>query len=143
MQERKPRKIQIQGILRKDELWLTIYTLCRACMPFVMFDSIFGSEVKGKNRKRYSMSMKMFYEVVLIWGGPHLANFMAKNLRGPEIHSTYRWRKEHTLIFKSEMSVDNCTMLINFYTNVYGFTCRNGIIVLGSLGYHGTHIIFH
>ena len=45
-----------------------------------------------KQGKRYKASTKLFFEVVLIWGGPRLATFVASNLFGPEIHSLYRWR---------------------------------------------------
>ena len=45
-----------------------------------------------KQGKRYKASTKLFFEVVLIWGGPRLATFVATNLFGPEIHSLYRWR---------------------------------------------------
>ena len=45
-----------------------------------------------KQGKRYKASTKLFFEVVLIWGGPRLATFVATNLFGPEIHSVYRWR---------------------------------------------------
>ena len=40
-----------------------------------------------KQGKRYKASAKLFFEVVLIWGGPRLATFVASNLFGPEIHS--------------------------------------------------------
>ena len=45
-----------------------------------------------KQGKRYKASTKLFFEIVLIWGGPRLATFVASNVFGPEIHSLYRWR---------------------------------------------------
>ena len=50
-----------------------------------------------KQGKRYKASTKLFFEVVLIWGGPRLATFVASNLFGPEIHSLYRWRKRDSI----------------------------------------------
>lgn len=48
-----------------------------------------------KNGRRYSCSLKLFMEVLLMWGGPRIATFVASNLCGPEIHSIYRWRNQH------------------------------------------------
>ena len=48
-----------------------------------------------KNGKRYRPSFKLFLEVLLMWGGPRIATFVATNLGGPEIHSIYRWRNQH------------------------------------------------
>ena len=48
-----------------------------------------------KNGKRYQAPFKLFLEVLLLWGGPRIANFVAINLGGPEIHSIYRWRNQH------------------------------------------------
>ena len=33
--------------------------------------------VKGSQSKRYKALVQQFFEVVLIWGGPQLANFVA------------------------------------------------------------------
>lgn len=43
-----------------------------------------------KNGKRYQTPFKLFLKVLLLWGGPRIANFVALNLGGPEIHSIYR-----------------------------------------------------
>jgi len=48
-----------------------------------------------KNGRRYSCSLKIFMEVLLMWRGLGIATFAASNLCGPEIHSTYRWRNQH------------------------------------------------
>lgn len=48
-----------------------------------------------KNGKRYQAPYKLFLEGLLLWGGPRIANFVALNLGGPEIHSIYRWRNQH------------------------------------------------
>ena len=48
-----------------------------------------------KNGRRYQSSFKLFLEVLLLWGGPRVATFVAINLCGPEIHSIYRWRNQH------------------------------------------------
>ena len=47
--------------------------------------------VKAAQGKRYKASVQQFFEVVLIWGGPRLANFVAQNLFEPEAVSMYRW----------------------------------------------------
>ena len=48
-----------------------------------------------KNGRCYQSSFKLFLEVLLLWGGPRVATFVAINLCGPEIHSIYRWRNQH------------------------------------------------
>ena len=48
-----------------------------------------------KNGKRYQVPFKLFLEVLLLWGGPRIANFVAINLGAPEIHSIYCWRNQH------------------------------------------------
>lgn len=48
-----------------------------------------------KNGKRYQVPFKLFLEVLLLWGAPRIANFVAINLGGPEIHSIYRWHNQH------------------------------------------------
>ena len=48
-----------------------------------------------KNGKRYQAPFKLFLEVLLLWGGPRIANFIKINLGGPEIHSIYRWHNQH------------------------------------------------
>ena len=60
-----------------------------------------------KHGKRYKASVKMFYEVLLMWGGPRLAVFVALNLNGPEIHSIYKWRKQKDVHLSMGVSSDN------------------------------------
>ena len=42
-----------------------------------------------------------------MWGGPRLANFVAMNIGGPEIHSIFRWRKQNTLDVKGGLRHEN------------------------------------
>ena len=46
-----------------------------------------------KHGKRYTAPMQSFFEVILLWGGPWLANFVSLHIFGPEIHTLFRWRK--------------------------------------------------
>ena len=50
----------------------------------------------AKQGKRYKASFQMFFEVILMWGGPRLANFVALNVFGPEVHSIFRWWRKNT-----------------------------------------------
>lgn len=61
----------------------------RALMDFLT--SISNNLHMKKQGKRYEASTKFLFEVVLIWGGPRLAKFVATKLFGPEIYSLYRW----------------------------------------------------
>ena len=60
-----------------------------------------------KNGKRYRVGFKLFLEIILTWGGPRLATFVAKNLCGPEIHTIYRWRTENLVTI--ELGISNKT----------------------------------
>ena len=40
---------------------------------------------KMKLDQRHKSSVQQFYKVLLLWGGPRLAQFVAMNLVGPEI----------------------------------------------------------
>lgn len=57
------------------------------------------SSLPKKQGKRNKASTNLFFEVVLIWGGPRLVTFVASNLFGPEIHSLYKWHnRDHTTL---------------------------------------------
>lgn len=73
-----------------------------------------------KKGKRYKCSLKMFYEVVLLWGGPRLANFVSMNLFGPELHSVYRWRTENSIHLEPGLCEENFVKLNKIYT-----ACQN------------------
>ena len=60
-----------------------------------------------KEGKRYKASFKMFLEVMLMWGGPRLASFVALNIGGPEIHSIFRWRTENTKPYEANLNESN------------------------------------
>ena len=76
-----------------------------------------------KNRRRYQSSFKLFLEVLLLWGGPRIATFVAINLWRPEIHSIYRWQNQH-LVHLDSGFVEN-----NF--KVFGKLCSEAISNLG------------
>ena len=92
-------------------------------------DMAHNLNVKGKNGKRYSISMKMFYEVLLLWGGPRLANFMSINMGGPEIHSIYRWRKELSLSLNCGIHTQNSAQMVDFYRKAMVSGCRVPILL--------------
>ena len=62
--------------------------------------------------------MKMFFEVVMIWGGPRLVKFVSQNLYGPEIHSVFRWRKQHSKSFHVGISKENYIVLSDIYSQI-------------------------
>lgn len=68
-----------------------------------------------KHGKRYKCSIQMFFEVILLWGGPRLANFVSLNLYGPEIHSVYRWRTQHSVSLDPGLHENNFVKLTESY----------------------------
>ena len=71
-----------------------------------------------KEGNRYKGSLKMFYEVLLTWGGPRLASFVALNLNGPEVHSIYRWRKEKDVQLSVGLSLHNFQTVSKIYKDI-------------------------
>ena len=53
----------------------------------------------------------------MYWGGPRLANFIAANLYGPEVHSIYRWRKQHSITLYDGINIENFKMAANIYSH--------------------------
>ena len=68
-----------------------------------------------KNGRRYQSSFKLFLEVLLLWGGPRVATFVAINLCGPEIHSIYRWRNQHLVNLDGGFDENNFKVLGKLY----------------------------
>ena len=68
-----------------------------------------------KNGKRYQAPFKLFLEVLLLWGGPRIAHFVAINLGGPEIHSNYCWRNQHHTELDGGIKETNFKQL-NYFT---------------------------
>jgi len=52
-----------------------------------ILNSISQNLCKKKKGKRYSVTTKEFYEVLLTMGGPRLCDFVSRNLDGPHVHS--------------------------------------------------------
>ena len=70
---------------------------------------------RQKNGQRYDQSVKEFYEVIMYWAGPRLATFIAENLCGPEVHSVYRWRKQHLLNLIDGHAEENFVKIASIY----------------------------
>ncbi len=47
--------------------------------------------------QRYGEPTRLFFESVLLKAGPQLATFITNNLLGPEVHTIFRWRKQHQI----------------------------------------------
>ena len=60
--------------------------------------------------------MKQFYESILILGGPRLARFVAQNLHGPDIHTIYGWRQQHTKRIPTDAGPETFQQLTEVYT---------------------------
>lgn len=60
-----------------------------------------------KQGKQYKASTQMFFVVLLIWDGPGVATFVSNNMFGPEIHSVFCWRKEHSLELETGLTERN------------------------------------
>ena len=69
----------------------------------------------SRKGRRYMTSTKQFYQVLLMLGGPKVANFVALNMCGPEIHTIYRWRKESAIDMKLGIHHENFKILAETY----------------------------
>ena len=70
---------------------------------------------KKKQGKRYNKTVKEFYEVLMYWGGPRIATFVAFNLLGPEIHTLYRWRKKKDIDLEEGIVEENFVKIAKIY----------------------------
>ena len=70
---------------------------------------------KSKTGNRYKTSTEHFYEVIMYWGGPRLANFISLNLCGPDVHSVYRWRKNNKVNLDPGLSENNFALFGQIY----------------------------
>ena len=77
-------------------------------------------------------SFKLFLEVILLWGGPRLANFVALNLCGPEVHSIYRWRSQHRVALNGGILLKNFKKLACVYENVMKIHGLSSVPVLAA-----------
>lgn len=68
-----------------------------------------------KQGKRYKAPFKLFLEVIMLWGGPRLASFVALNIGGPEVHAVYRWRKQHHIHLVGRIDERNFVKLAVLY----------------------------
>ena len=67
---------------------------------------------RKKNGQRYKTSVKEFYEVIMYWGGPRLATFIAMDMCGPEIHTLYRWRNKKRVSLLSGIVEENFKVVV-------------------------------
>ena len=72
-------------------------------------------EAKGK---RYSKSIRDFYEALLILGGPKLATSVATNIGGPGINTIYHWRKQKCLQLSPLPCVENFKQIVEMYKGI-------------------------
>ncbi|XP_072023023.1 uncharacterized protein [Amphiura filiformis] len=70
-----------------------------------------------KKGKRYPAPLQTFFEVILMWGGPRLANFVSLNIFGPEIHSMFRWRKQKAFQLLPGIAEENFVKLKSLYAD--------------------------
>ena len=75
---------------------------------------------KKKQGKRYKSTVKEFYEVIIYWGGPRLASFVAANLLGPEFHSFYRWRNSKLVLLGGGITEQNFKVIAELYKETIG-----------------------
>ena len=80
-----------------------------------------------KKGRRYKSSKKLFYDVILLWGGPRKAEFVAMNLAGPEIHSIFRWWHSESKSVKSGLSVENFQMVSSIYEAIKTDACSSSL----------------
>lgn len=85
-----------------------------------------------KNGKRYQAPFKLFLEVLLLWGGPRIANFVALNLEGPEIHSIHRWRNQHRTEFAGGIDEANFKKLASIYKEAMARITSTSVPVLAA-----------
>lgn len=70
----------------------------------------------NKNGKRFKAPLKLFLEVIMLWGGPRLATFVAMNICGPEVHSIHRWRNQHKVELEGGIQASNFKKLSDIYS---------------------------
>ena len=71
-----------------------------------------------KHGKRYTAPMQSFFEVILLWGGPWLANFVSLHIFGPEIHTLFRWRKNKCVSLDAGLTEHNFQTVQKIYQEV-------------------------
>lgn len=54
------------------------------------------SMIRSSLGRRYTENTKAIFEVVRMWGGPRLHNFLSSNLNGPSLSTTKRGKIEAT-----------------------------------------------
>lgn len=118
-------KEKLEEFSRRGDMKAITHKLCKAHKKGlfkdknVLLDTIEtvsrNLNVIGKTGKRYKASVKEFYEVLLIWGGPRLASFVSMNLHGPDLSSIYTWRKLKTISITS----DSTEKLFHRYADMY------------------------
>ena len=66
--------------------------------------------------KRYDSTMESFFMVLLIWGGPRVAQFAAYNLNGPSVRTMERWISSESNQLELGLTAKNFQWLASIYT---------------------------
>ena len=66
-------------------------------------------------RKRFQISVRQFYETILILGDPWLAPFVSENMDGPDIHTIYGWRQRNIKKVLTDASTETFIQLTNIH----------------------------
>ena len=70
--------------------------------------------------------------MLLLWAGPRIANFVALNLGGPEIHSIYQWRNQHRIVFAGGIEEVNFKKLASIYKEAMARITPTSVPVLAA-----------
>jgi hypothetical protein len=82
---------------------------------FDLLDTVSRNLHVKKQGRRYKASVEQFMEVILIWGGPRLADFVSQNLLGPHLHTIYKWRQQKQPHVKPGLYEQNFVELSEIY----------------------------
>lgn len=63
----------------------------------------------------YSQTTKDFYQMLNVWGGPRLVEFVATNLSGPGKSTVHRWQTKDKLSIKPGITESNFVQLAECY----------------------------
>lgn len=66
------------------------------------FQDVAKNALKAKQAQRFSESTKTMFEVIKLWGGPRLHDFLSTNLGGPSMSTTKRQGKKATQFISGE-----------------------------------------
>lgn len=79
---------------------------------------VFKNFYVEKNGKRYQALFKLFFEVLLLWGGFRIVNFVVINFGGFEIYFIYRWYNQYRIELDGDIKEINFKQMSVFYKKV-------------------------